>query len=158
MPDMQNPQNASTTWYANQSCTPMSFPSFYFPPSDAMCQNLNLDSRNFGIGVEDPQVSMFNSYSKVPENDLDDFISKFEALLARFGIEAVIFLREKNRRVYNFDKSVGMVCVIRSHWKRPEEVEFGIRLGKNVYNLILIFDCRLRTNLMHWYHLGMMAS
>jgi hypothetical protein len=127
MPDKPDPEYASTNWGENQSCAPMSFPSFYFPQSDAMCQNLNLDSRNFGIGVEDPEVSMFNSYSKVPENDLNDFISKFEALLARFGIEAVLSLREKNRKVYNFEKSVGMVCVIRSHWKRPEEVEFGVR-------------------------------
>lgn len=127
MPDIPDSEHASTNWGEGPSCAQLKFPSFYFPQSDAMCQKLNLDTRNFGIGVEDPEVSMFNSYNRVPENHLDDFISKFEALLARFGIEAVIFLRERNRRSCNFEKSVGKVCVIRSHWKRPEEVEFGVR-------------------------------
>ena len=50
----------------------------------------------------------------------------FESMLDR-GIEAVLFLNQCNREIANGDTTIGKACTIRSHIRRPEKVEFGVR-------------------------------
>lgn len=108
-------------------CSLLSYAMFTYAGVEAMFEIGPLDPRPHTM--EDTEASMFTSYRRVlPETFLDEFTHKFEALLARFGIEACIFLKERHKRLNACEKTIGRVCVIRSHCKRPEEVEFGVRL------------------------------
>lgn len=107
-------------------CSLLSYAMFTYAGVEAMFEVASFDPRSYNMA--DTEASMFTSYRRVlPETYLDEFVHKFEALLARFGIEACIFLKERPKRLNGCDKMIGRVCMIRSHCKRPEEVEFGVR-------------------------------
>jgi hypothetical protein len=55
-----------------------------------------------------------------------DFLTKFEQLLDKFGIEAVLFLTSRRIRETSGNVALGKKCVIRSRFAEPK-VEFRIR-------------------------------
>ena len=88
-------------------------------------ENLNSDSRSFCAA--DYQASMFTSYLRVlPMSYNQEFTAKFEVLLSRFGIDAVLFML-RNRENCEVQRTSGKVCLLKLHGKRPEELVFGIR-------------------------------
>ena len=129
----------------NYNCFHLSL-SFLTIASENMIEKITAKRRSFfSESEEDPEASMFNSYrhmSSLPvlpessESHKDDFINKFEILLDRYGVEAVLFLSGGRdclkRQQSGCGAIVGKACSIRSRFKRPCEVEFGIRYGVRV--------------------------
>lgn len=111
----------SSSMEKSSSCSLLSlslFTAFMTSDSD--------DSSPISLCCEDAEASMFRSYRRtLPNTSAEEFISRFLILLDRRGIDAALFLKPSNRRVSEF--TIGMMCTIRSHFKRPNEVEFGVR-------------------------------
>lgn len=106
-------------------CSVLSFYVLNFTKSLSANENLNSDSRSFCAA--DYQASMFTSYLRVlPMSYFQEFVEKFEVLLNRFGIDAVLFM-QRNRGNFELQKTYGKVCLLKLHGKRPEELVFGIR-------------------------------
>lgn len=102
-------------------CSILSFYVLNFAKSLSANENINSDSRSFCVA--DYQASMFTSYLRpLSSTCSEDFITKFDVLLNRFGIDAVLFMQ---RRRANCE--LGIVCLLKLHGKRPEELVFGTR-------------------------------
>ena len=71
-------------------CSILSFYVLNFTKSLSANENINSDSRSFCVA--DYQASMFTSYLRPLSTSCSQvFIAKFDVLLNRFGIDAVLF-------------------------------------------------------------------